>query len=131
MILLHTEATECDVCISVQNFIHFLHLLCCTVAHSLHLSPPSLLVFIFFLPHGVMLTDITSPSGQMLKLNHAIHQPTHSTANSVNDPVNTLFIQRYTLESTHMFQFYVPFIFKSTCNCLITVNVPKSTGINF
>lgn len=109
VILPHPEATEHEVCISVQNFIHFLHLLCCTVAHGLHLSPPSLLVFIFLLPHGGMLKDITSPSSQMLKRNHAIHQPTHSTANSVNDPAKTLLIHSYRLKSTHMFQFQTLF----------------------
>ena len=70
----YPEATEHKVGLSVQHF-HFLHLVCSPSAHTLRLSPPSLLVFIFLLPWGVILTDIAPPAGQMLKLKHAIHQP--------------------------------------------------------
>lgn len=65
------EAAEHDARLPVLTSSQSIHLLC-----SPHMSPPSLLVFIFLLPRGVILSDITPPSGQMLKLKHAIHQPT-------------------------------------------------------
>lgn len=98
----HPEAIKHKVCLSVQKSILFPNLHYSPSAHSLHLSPPSLLVvvFIFLPPHGVIFTGITPPSGQMLKVNYTIHQPTQSTADRVNDPAKALFIYRFTLTHT-------------------------------
>lgn len=59
-------------------------------------SPPTLLAFIFFLLWGVILTDITTRPGQMLKLKYAIHQPTDSSRSidRGDDPGKTLLVYK-------------------------------------
>lgn len=66
-------------------------------------SPPTLLAFIFFSLWGVILPDIATRPGQMLKLKYAIHQPTDSSRG--DDPGKTLLVYKaHTLTAfTHKF----------------------------